>query len=445
MLSFQAGPYRNETEVESKLIVQYLLPELGYPRDAWHQEVAFGKIRLDFLAFALQQPESVLNLRSILSLVIEAKAPKEDLDKHTAQLKKYLTKTYAPYGVLTNGKDFRIYRQRNQKIHLAFRCSVAQIEVKIEEIRALIGWSELRLSVIHPQPIYDPKFPRKAMKILAIYHNKGGVGKTTTVVNLAAAIARQGKKVLIVDLDSQANTTFATGLAKFIDELDDDLRDRNILHVLGSGKKFLIPEVVRRATYTKAEVFVVPAHIELMEQERRLVDIDASKTRLLEKLKLVEGEYDWVIVDTPPSLNLYARIALITADYLAIPSDLKPFSNEGLRNVANFIEEIDEFRKVLGKSDLNVLGVIPSKLSPNAKFVNSTLPKREAIVVERYGFDLFKSRIFERDDLAKSVEVLVTVGELEFPDPKSIFDFDANSPAAKEFEALANELLQKVG
>lgn len=70
------------------------------------------------------------------------------------------------------------------------------------------------------------------MKTIAVYHNKGGVGKTTTVVNLAAALGKQGKKVLIIDLDSQANTTFAAGLVKFDDEVNDTLKEKNIVHLL---------------------------------------------------------------------------------------------------------------------------------------------------------------------------------------------------------------------
>ena len=69
------------------------------------------------------------------------------------------------------------------------------------------------------------------MKTIAVYHNKGGVGKTTTVVNLAAAFSKMGKRVLVIDLDSQANTTYATGLVKFEDELFDDIKDKNVKQV----------------------------------------------------------------------------------------------------------------------------------------------------------------------------------------------------------------------
>ncbi len=94
----------NESEVESKLIVQYLLPKLGYSPDRWHQEVAVGSIRLDFLAFAAQVIPFVLDANSPLSVVMEAKHPKQNLNNHVRRLKHYLTSLNVKYRLLTNGK-----------------------------------------------------------------------------------------------------------------------------------------------------------------------------------------------------------------------------------------------------------------------------------------------------------------------------------------------------
>ncbi|MEY3067162.1 MAG: hypothetical protein RLZZ532_3954, partial [Cyanobacteriota bacterium] len=83
---FNSDQCRNESEVESKLIVSYLLPELGYTPDTWHQEITFGNIRLDFLSFAVQVIPFTLNADSPLSLVLEAKHPKQNLDRHIRKL-----------------------------------------------------------------------------------------------------------------------------------------------------------------------------------------------------------------------------------------------------------------------------------------------------------------------------------------------------------------------
>jgi cellulose biosynthesis protein BcsQ len=283
------------------------------------------------------------------------------------------------------------------------------------------------------------------MKTIAIYHNKGGVGKTTTTINLAAAMSRKGLKVLIIDLDSQANTTYAAGLMKFDTEEDDTLKDSNIYNVVFYPKSNYIPEVALKGSFTYPEVDVIPAHINLIWQEANLIDKESSKLQLVKKLELVKDNYDLVLIDTPPSLNLYAKIALIACDYLIIPSDLKPFANEGLRNVKNFIEEIDEFRSFISRSPINILGVLPSKILTNANYIKATLPKQEKVVQDRYGFPVLETRIFQREDLSRAIDNFVMEGDRQIPDPKSIFDFKPDSMSAAEFEELANEILEKIG
>ena len=166
---------------------------------------------------------------------------------------------------------------------------------------------------------------------------------------------------------------------------------------------------------------------------------------LLQKLEAVKNEYDVVIIDTPPSLNLYARIAIITADYLLIPSDLKPFANQGLINVKEFIKGINSFRKILRKPPIEILGVLACKISTNAKFVQYTLPKRLEAISQRYELNVLDTVIYDRDDLAKCAEKTQIVGNMEIADPLSVLDFKPDSTAAREFELLGKEVLQKIG
>ena len=283
------------------------------------------------------------------------------------------------------------------------------------------------------------------MKVIAVYHNKGGVGKTTTVVNLAAAFSKKGKKVLVIDLDSQANTTFATGLVKFDDEEFDTIKDCNVRHVLESEDFYPIQEVARKSQFTDPEIDVIPSHIGLMKYEKLLSENKSSIPMLIFKLEEVRDKYDIVLIDTPPSLNLYAQIAIIAADYLMIPSDLKPFANQGLVNVKEFIKENNTFRKMLRKSPIEVLGVVACKISTNAKFVQSTLVNRIKNVEERYGLKVLDTVIYDRDDLAKCAERSRTVGDLEIADPTSVLDYKPESTAAREFELLTMEISENIG
>lgn len=455
---------RNESEVESKLIVQYLLPKLGYSPDNWHQEVALGSIRIDFLVFATQKIPFVVDADSPLSVVMEAKHPNQNLNNHIRRLRHYLTSLNVRYGLIANGKEIRIYQNKRNNIQLVFQCLGQEVDTKIDEIKALIGRDSIKASYspftstsihqnerIQLQPISPSSDKRHSMKILAIYHNKGGVGKTTVAVNLAAALSKKGKKVLLIDIDSQANTTFATGLIKFQFEEDDDLRERNVYHLLESGDFNFIPDIVRKSQYfNNPEIDVIPSHITLIQEQDRLNKILASRNRLVAKLKRVENEYEIVIIDTPPSRDLYAEVALIAADYLVIPSDLKPFANQGLPTVKSFVSQTNESREVMGKPPINIIGVLASKISTNSKFLQHTFPKQRSVISERYHLPLMETVIYDRTVLSECMNHYITVGELQYPDPKSVIKYadevktDAQK-SAMEFEILANEVLTNMG
>ena len=181
-----------------------------------------------------------------------------------------------------------------------------------------------------------------------------------------------------------------------------------------------------------------------MSEESDLNNLDRSRFIMIERLREVEKDYDIALIDTPPSLNLYARIALICTDYLIIPSDLKPFANQGLNNVKVLIKDVNSLRRMIGKQPIEVLGVLATKISTNYKFGQATLPKRMQTIMERYDFEVMESIIFEREDLAKCAELTETIGDMEIPNPRSVLDFKPESDAAKEFNKLALEVLRKI-
>ncbi|MFK5969486.1 MAG: AAA family ATPase [Candidatus Marithrix sp.] len=424
-----------EKEVESKFIVSYLLPNLGYKPGDWKQEVRGDKIRLDFL---------------IYNLVIEAKHPNINLtDKHVEQLKRYLLGKNARYGVLTNAQELRIYEHNNKLTKLVFRCFVKNIENQVFEINQLIG-----KNILNPENKRIEQFnqsiqtqsEKNNMKVIGIYHNKGGVGKTTVAVNLAAAFRNMDKRVLLIDIDAQANATFATGLIKFLFDKDDDLKDSNVFSLLNDSDSGFIPEICRQSQlFNETEIDVIPSHISLIGKQSGLTTFANTRWRLNGKIQLVKEEYDIVIIDMPPSLDIYAEMALIAADYLIIPSDLKPFANQGLPNVRNFIRQTDETRISIGKEALEIIGVLPSKILSNARYLEHTFEQQKQHIIQDYSFEVLNSKILDRKVLADCFNKDIEMGELRIPDPKSIFMFDKNSESAKEFNALANEVSEKIG
>jgi cellulose biosynthesis protein BcsQ len=457
-LTFNPELCRNESEVESKLIVQYLLPQLGYTPDTWHQEVAVGSIRLDFLAFAAQVIPFVLDANWLMSVVMEAKHPNQNLNNHVYRLRHYITTLNLPYGLLTNGKEIRIYQKIQYDLQLVFHCSGKEVDTRINEIKALIGRDSIKKiqvkNTLEAQSFFINTFEIKrkdSMKTIAIYHHKGGVGKTTVAINLAAALRKKGKRVLLIDIDAQANTTFATGLVKFQFEEDDDLKDRNVYHLLEKSDFNFIPDIVRQSKlFNQPEIDVIPSHITLIANQSKLVGFGASRIRLAKKLEKVKNDYDVVIIDTPPSLDVYAEAALTAADYLIIPSDLKPFSNQGLSSVKSFIQQqINENKEGLGKPHITIMGVLPSKISTNPQYLKYTFSKHKSAIPGRYDLPLMDSVISERTALSACINKTIPMGNLEIPNPKSILDYAENeasaNQAAGEFEFLAVEVLNKMG
>lgn len=281
---------------------------------------------------------------------------------------------------------------------------------------------------------------------MLFFNNKGGVGKTTVVVNLADALAiERNARVLIVDLDSQANATFAAGVVKSLDDTRDELRNCNVSNLLLGGRggfAFFLQEsfqsnsvrgVRKNTSYSFSNsVDIIPSHIQLTTLEDNLAESYSRgglSNVLRKKLAEISNKYEYVLIDTLPSLNVYAKIALFTADYLIIPCDLSIFAETGLKNVKEFVDRINDDKRKYNFPPLVVLGILPTKIPPIYNYVNHSLPKIKERITRRYGLPILKTIIYQRPDLNKCTAHYR--GYPQFPEPKSIFAYNRdpmNSP-----------------
>jgi chromosome partitioning protein len=245
-------------------------------------------------------------------------------------------------------------------------------------------------------------------KVIAFANQKGGVAKTTTTLNLAAAFAEQGHRVLCVDMDPQGNLTMSQGI-------DPDTLETSMFDVLVHDLS--IREVIRRR-----EIDVACASIDLAGAEIAM-STKIGRERSLEKaLRAVSDDYDWVFIDTPPSLGLLTVNALTAADQVIVPVQCEYLSMRGLIQLQNTLSMIQENLN----PDVVIAGILPTMVDTR------TLHAKEAIEIleENFGDRVFGARIRK------------TVRFAEAPvKGMSVLKYDPNGTAADAYRQLAKEVL----
>lgn len=252
------------------------------------------------------------------------------------------------------------------------------------------------------------------MTVFAIANQKGGCGKTTTAINLAACLAEAGKSVLLIDLDPQAHSTIGFGL-------DPETIENSIVDALNedASKALAIEDVL---TQVSSRLDIAPSEVELSAFEQRWSGIDGREEVLFKKLESVSQFYDFVLIDCPPNIGLLTFNALRAADKILIPVEPSFFSVHGLKKLTETVSLVEEtFSK---KLELNVLFNL---WTPRSTLVRQICQKLE----EQFKGRIFVTRIRKNNRLQQAVEA-----------GKPITEFDRDSSGCKDYRALAKELLE---